>query len=71
MLDLLRELQKAHGIAYLFISHDLRVVRSLAHRVIVLRKGEVVESGEASAIFGAPRDPYTRALVDASFRETL
>ena len=67
IVTLLRDLQQRHGLAYLFISHDLAVVRVLAHRVIVLRAGRVVEQGEADALFAAPREPYTRALMAAAF----
>jgi microcin C transport system ATP-binding protein len=68
VVDLLRDLQKVHGLAYLFISHDLKVVRALANDVIVMRDGEVVESGTAAEIFDAPRTDYTRALMAAAFR---
>ena len=67
IVDLLRELQLRHGLAYLFISHDLKVVRALAHRVVVLRHGKVVEAGDADAVFAAPREPYTKALIAAAF----
>ena len=67
IIELLRRLQQDHGLAYLFISHDLSVVRAMAHRVVVLREGRVVEQGEADAVFAAPRDPYTRALMAAAF----
>jgi microcin C transport system ATP-binding protein len=67
VVDLLRDLQVRHRLAYLFISHDLRVVRALAHRIIVLKDGRVVEEGEAGAIVGAPKEPYTRALMAAAF----
>jgi microcin C transport system ATP-binding protein len=67
IVDLLRRLQQMHGLAYLFISHDLKVVRALAHRVIVLRHGRVVEQGNADAIFANPREDYTRALMTAAF----
>jgi microcin C transport system ATP-binding protein len=67
IVDLLRELQERHGLAYLFISHDLKVVRALAHRVIVLRDGRVVEEGDAATIFSAPREDYTKALMEAAF----
>ena len=67
IIDLLRTLQARHGLGYLFISHDLRVVRALAHRVVVLRKGRIVEQGEADAIFAQPRAAYTRALMAAAF----
>ena len=67
IVDLLRDLQRRRGIAYLFISHDLAVVRALAHRVMVMRHGEVVEAGDAEAIFAAPQHPYTQALLKAAF----
>src|SRR4029077_6031322 len=60
IVELLRELQLRHGLAYLFISHDLKVVRALAHRVVVLRHGKVVEAGDAEAVFAAPKQDYTR-----------
>jgi microcin C transport system ATP-binding protein len=68
IVDLLRDLQIKHGLAYLFISHDLRVVRALASDIIVMRYGKVVESGAAKDIFAAPKDPYTQALFAAAFR---
>src|SRR6185437_2016886 len=67
VVDLLRELQARHRLAYLFISHDLRVVRALAHDVMVMKDGRVVERGPAKQLFEAPRDPYTRALMAAAF----
>ena len=67
IVALLRDLQRRHGLAYLFISHDLAVVRALAHRVVVLRAGRIVEQGDADALFAAPREPYTRALMAAAF----
>ncbi|PPB82194.1 microcin C transport system ATP-binding protein [Albidovulum inexpectatum] len=67
IVDLLRQLQRRHRLAYLFISHDLRVVRALAHKVIVMRKGDVVESGPAHAIFDSPQSDYTRELMLAAF----
>ena len=69
IVDLLRGLQDRHGLAYLFISHDLSVVRALAHRIMVLRAGRVVEEGDAAAVFAAPQDPYTVALMAAAFPE--
>ncbi len=67
IVDLLRRLQRVHGLAYLFISHDLKVVRALAHRIVVLRAGRIVEQGEAAAIFARPREDYTKALMAAAF----
>ncbi len=67
IVDLLRELQQKHGLAYLFISHDLRVVRAMAHKVMVMKQGDVVEMGDADAIFDAPQTDYTRALMAAAF----
>ena len=67
IVDLLRELQARHRLAYLFISHDLRVVRALASEVIVLKDGKVVEAGPATRIFEAPQHPYTAALMAAAF----
>ncbi|MDP3418698.1 ATP-binding cassette domain-containing protein, partial [Falsiroseomonas sp.] len=67
VVDLLRDLQARHHLAYLFISHDLRVVRALAHRIIVLKDGRVVEEGEAQAVVETPQQPYTRALMAAAF----
>ena len=67
IVALLRGLQARHGLAYLFISHDLAVVRAMAHRVAVLQAGRVVESGPVEAIFAAPQTEYARALMDAAF----
>ncbi|NML75295.1 ABC transporter ATP-binding protein [Rhizobium sp. S-51] len=67
VVDLLRDLQKKHDLAYLFISHDLRVVKALANEVIVMRAGKVVEQGPAADIFHAPKADYTRALMAAAF----
>ena len=67
IVDLLRDLQQRHGLAYVFISHDLRVVRALAHDLIVMKDGRVVEAGPAKQIFGAPKEPYTKALMSAAF----
>ena len=68
IVDLLRDLQARHGLAYLFISHDLRVVRALADEILVMRAGRVVEEGPAEAVIQSPKDPYTRALMAAAFR---
>ena len=66
VLALLADLQRRYGMSYLFISHDLAVVRAMAHRVLVMKDGEVVEEGDAEALFAAPRQPYTRALLAAA-----
>lgn len=71
IVDLLRDLQKKYGLAYLFISHDLRVVRALAHKVMVMRAGDVVEQGDAAQVFDAPAHDYTRALMAAAFDLTV
>ncbi len=67
VVDLLRELQERHNLSYLFISHDLKVVRALANDVIVMRDGKVVEAGPADKIFDNPKTDYTRALMAAAF----
>ncbi len=68
VVDLLRDLQRRHGLTYLFISHDLRVVRALANEVMVMQGGKVVEHGPAREIFAAPRTAYTKALMAAAFQ---
>ena len=67
IVDLLRDLQERHKLAYMFISHDLKVVRALADEVIVLRNGQVMEHGPAQKIFETPDHPYTQALMKAAF----
>lgn len=67
VIDLLKDLQKKHNIGYLFISHDLSVVKALSDRVLVMQKGEVMEQGTAEEIFHNPKSDYTRKLIDASF----
>ena len=67
IVELLRNLQKKYGLAYLFISHDLKVVRALSHKVIVMMRGDVVEAGEAEQVFENPSSEYTRALMAAAF----
>ena len=67
IVDLLRELQRVNNLAYLFISHDLRVVRALADDIIVMRAGKVVEAGTADQVFDAPQSDYTKALLAAAF----
>jgi len=66
IVNLLRELQRKHGLAYLFISHDLKVVRAMSHQVLVMKQGDVVESGPADRLFDAPQTEYTRTLVAAA-----
>ncbi len=68
MVDLLRELQRKRDLTYMFISHDLRVVASLASHLIVMRDGKVVEEGAAAQLFKSPQTDYTRALFAAAFR---
>ncbi|HWD57305.1 MAG TPA: ABC transporter ATP-binding protein [Stellaceae bacterium] len=67
IVELLRDLQQRHGLAYLFISHDLKVVRALAHDIRVMKDGEIVEAGSAEKILDAPQHPYTKALMTAAF----
>ena len=67
IIDLLRSLQEKHKLAYLFISHDLKVVRAISNHVIVMQNGKVVEQGPATEIFDAPREDYTKALMAAAF----
>ncbi|MBI5442522.1 MAG: ABC transporter ATP-binding protein [Deltaproteobacteria bacterium] len=70
IVDLLRDLQARHNLAYLFISHDLTVVRALSDEVLVMKDGKVVEQGPAEQLFECPREPYTRALLAAAFELT-
>jgi microcin C transport system ATP-binding protein len=67
IVDLLRELQRKWGLAYIFISHDLRVIRALSHRVMVMQAGDVVEDGVAAEVFANPNSDYTRTLMKAAF----
>ncbi|MCK5723525.1 MAG: ABC transporter ATP-binding protein [Gammaproteobacteria bacterium] len=70
VLTLLRELQEKHNISYLFITHDLRVIRAMAHKVIVMQHGKVVEAGDTEELFNKPQNEYTRTLLEASlFRD--
>ena len=66
IVDLLRDLQKKYGLAYLFISHDLKVVRALSHKMIVMKQGDVVETGEAEQVFTNPQTEYTQTLLAAA-----
>jgi len=68
VVDLLRDLQRRRNLAYLFISHDLKVVRALANDIVVMRNGKVVESGTAARVFDAPESDYTKALMAAAFQ---
>ncbi|MBZ9739455.1 MULTISPECIES: ABC transporter ATP-binding protein [unclassified Mesorhizobium] len=68
VVDLLRNLQAKHDLAYLFISHDLKVIRALANDVIVMRNGQIVEAGPSQQIFENPQTDYTRALISAAFK---
>jgi ABC-type microcin C transport system duplicated ATPase subunit YejF len=70
IIELLRDLQERYQLTYIFITHDLRVVRSLADQLAVMRHGRIVESGPAAALFANPQDPYTRRLFDAAFHLT-
>jgi microcin C transport system ATP-binding protein len=70
IVDLLRALQRKWGLAYLFISHDLRVVRALAHKVIVMKDGDVVEAGVGAQVFENPQHAYSRALLAAAFGQS-
>jgi microcin C transport system ATP-binding protein len=67
IVDLLRDLQLRHRLAYLFISHDLRVIRALADEVLVMKDGRIVEQGAADTLFKQPKEAYTRALLAAAF----
>jgi len=67
IVDLLRELQQRYGLAYLFISHDLKVVRAMAHEILVMKDGKIVESGATDRVMDTPQHPYTKALMAAAF----
>jgi len=71
IVELLRDLQRKYGLAFLFISHELKIVRALAHKVIVMKDGDVVESGSGDRIFGDPQTDYARALMAAAFDLTV
>jgi microcin C transport system ATP-binding protein len=71
IVDLLRDLQRRHELAYLFISHDLKVVRALSNYTVVLKNGRVVEEGPSEEVFANPREPYTRALLAAALELTV
>ncbi|KQT60276.1 MULTISPECIES: ABC transporter ATP-binding protein [unclassified Aureimonas] len=67
VIDLLRKLQNEHGLSYIFISHDLSVIRAVADHVLVMKNGRIVEEGPTDAIFDSPREPYTKALIGAAW----
>ena len=67
VIELLRDLQQKHGLSYVFISHDLSVIRAMSDHVIVMKDGKIVEQGDTSAIFDAPRADYTKTLIAAAF----
>lgn len=69
VLQLLSDLQRRHGMSYLFISHDLAVIRAMAHRVMVMHQGKIVEQGETEQLFARPREHYTQELLKAAFLE--
>jgi ABC-type microcin C transport system duplicated ATPase subunit YejF len=71
IVDLLRDLQAKHGLAYVFISHDLAVVRAMADRIVVMRAGHIVEQGDTAQIMQRPREAYTRELIAAAFLEPV
>jgi ABC-type glutathione transport system ATPase component len=67
ILNLLKDLQKLHKIAYIFVSHDIGVVNYMADRIVVMNRGSIIETGSAEKVFKSPVDPYTKKLVDSSF----
>ncbi len=69
IVELLRELQKKHCLAYLFISHDLKIIRALSHKVLVMKQGDIVEAGDVDQIFDNPKQAYTRELLSAAFQD--
>ena len=66
IVELLRSLQEKYQLGYLFISHDLKVVRALSHKVVVMKDGDIVEHGSAMQVFDAPQHPYTQSLLAAA-----
>ncbi len=67
IIELLQGLQERHNLAYLFISHDLKVVRAISHDIIVVKDGQIIEAGSAAKVLGSPQSPYTKALMAAAF----
>ncbi|MBR83049.1 MAG: microcin ABC transporter ATP-binding protein, partial [Magnetovibrio sp.] len=68
IVELLRDLQQKHDLAYMFISHDLKVVRAVSHEIIVMKDGQVIEAGPTAKIIDNPKEPYTQALMAAAFK---
>jgi microcin C transport system ATP-binding protein len=66
IVELLRDLQKRYGLAYLFISHDLNVVRAMSHQMVVMKQGDIVEAGTSEELFEHPKEDYTRQLLAAA-----
>jgi microcin C transport system ATP-binding protein len=66
IVDLLRDLQRKYNLSFILISHDLRVIKALAHDIVVMKNGKVVEQGTATQILSAPKDAYTQALLKAA-----
>ncbi len=66
VLTLLQQLQRTHGLSYFLITHDMEVIHAMAHDVIVMRNGRIIEHGPARDVLDAPQDPYTRSLIDAA-----
>jgi microcin C transport system ATP-binding protein len=68
VIELLKTLQQRHGLAYIFISHDLKVLKALCHEIAIMKEGKIVESGPAREIFAHPRHPYTKELLATAFQ---
>tara|TARA_A100001388_G_scaffold249232_1_gene209788 strand:- start:1267 stop:2001 length:735 start_codon:yes stop_codon:yes gene_type:complete len=68
IVELLRDLQQKHDLAYMFISHDLKVVRAVSHEIIVMKEGQVIEAGPTAKVIDNPKEPYTQALMAAAFK---
>jgi microcin C transport system ATP-binding protein len=67
IVDLLKSLQKKHKIAYIFISHDLKVIRSMSHYIIVMKNGNIIEAGEADKVYNDPKSSYTNSLLKSIY----
>ncbi len=68
IVELLRDLQQKHDLAYMFISHDLKIVRAVSHEIIVMKEGQVIEAGPTAQVIDYPKEPYTQALMAAAFK---